>query len=177
MTALRVVRSTRHDYARLVAVHELVDAFVNGHIELAEALEQLRDIKRTHRTWPDWAVTLATALLAAAVAVMIGATLFTALVTLLVVLGVSTPLAGLVFVLDGVLIGAGDARYLAWTGLVNLGMYAPLLLLALLPALPHGGWALAVVWLAFAFGFLGARALTLGLRARSDAWMVLGATR
>ena len=30
MTALRVVRSTRHDYARLVAVHELVDAFVNG---------------------------------------------------------------------------------------------------------------------------------------------------
>lgn len=89
VTALRVVRSTRHDYARLVAVHELVDAFVSGHIELAEALEQLRDIKRAHRTWPDWSVTLATALLAAAVAVMIGATLFTALVTLLVVLGVS----------------------------------------------------------------------------------------
>ena len=89
VTVLRVVRSTRHDYARLVAVHELVDAFVNGHIELPEALEQLRDIKRNNRTWPDWVVTTATALLAAAVAVIIGATLFTALVTLLVVLGVS----------------------------------------------------------------------------------------
>lgn len=95
----------------------------------------------------------------------------------IVPLALAQPIAGFVFVLDGVLIGAGDARYLAWTGLVNLGMYAPLLLLALLPSLPHGGWALAVVWLAFAFGFLGARALTLGLRARSDAWMVLGATR
>lgn len=89
VTALRVVRSTRHDYARLVAVHELIDAFVNGHIEMHEAAEQLRDLKRTPRTWPDWAVTVATAMLAAAVAVMIGASLFTGLLTVLVVLGVS----------------------------------------------------------------------------------------
>lgn len=89
VTALRVVRSTRHDYARLVAVHELVDAFVNGHVELPEAVEQLRDLKRMSRIWPDWAVTAATALLAAAVAVMIGASLFTGLLTVLVVLGVS----------------------------------------------------------------------------------------
>ncbi|MFC7491169.1 MULTISPECIES: threonine/serine ThrE exporter family protein [unclassified Knoellia] len=89
VTELRVVRSTRHDYARLVAVHELVDAFVSGHIELPEAVEQLRDIKRARRTWPDWAVTSATAGLAAAVAVMIGASLFTAGVTVLVVLAVS----------------------------------------------------------------------------------------
>jgi uncharacterized membrane protein YjjP (DUF1212 family) len=84
-----VVRSTRHDYARLVEVHELVDAFVNGHIEMPEAAEQLRDLKRTPRIWPDWAVTVATAMLAAAVAVMIGASLFTGLLTVLVVLGVS----------------------------------------------------------------------------------------
>lgn len=89
VTALRVVRATRHDYARLVAVHELVDAFVNGHVELPEARAQLRDLKRTARIWPNWAVTVATALLAAAVAVMIGASLFTALITVLVVLGVS----------------------------------------------------------------------------------------
>ncbi|GAA2170546.1 MATE family efflux transporter [Agrococcus versicolor] len=95
----------------------------------------------------------------------------------LVPLALAQPLAGFVFVLDGVLIGAGDARYLAWTGLVNLALYLPLLLLALLPAVPHGAAALAVVWVAFGFGFLGARALTLGLRARSDAWMMLGATR
>lgn len=89
VTELRVVRSSRHDYARLVAVHELVDALVSGHVGLAEAAEQLRDIKRVRRIWPDWAVTGATAVLAAAVAVMIGSTLFTALVTVLVVLAVS----------------------------------------------------------------------------------------
>ncbi|PRY57998.1 uncharacterized membrane protein YjjP (DUF1212 family) [Knoellia remsis] len=89
VTSLRVVRSSRHDYARLVAVHELVDAFVNGHIDLAEAAEQLRDIKRANRIWPEWAVTAATALLASAVAVMIGASVLTALVAILVVLGVS----------------------------------------------------------------------------------------
>ena len=89
VTALRVVRSTRHDYARLVAIHELVDAFVNGHIQITEAIEQLRDLKRMPRIWPDWAVTVATSMLAAAVAVMIGASLFTGLLTVLVVLGVS----------------------------------------------------------------------------------------
>ncbi|MGW9629976.1 MATE family efflux transporter, partial [Agromyces sp. NPDC055520] len=41
----------------------------------------------------------------------------------LVVLAVSAPLGGIVFVLDGVLIGAGDARYLAWTGVVNLVVF------------------------------------------------------
>lgn len=86
ITELRVVRSTRHDYARLVAVHELVDAFVNGFMELPEAREQLRDIKRARRIWPEWAVQVATAVLAAAVSIMIGATAFAGLVTLLVVL-------------------------------------------------------------------------------------------
>ncbi|UUZ61946.1 hypothetical protein [Nocardioides sp. B-3] len=31
----------------------------------------------------------------------------------------------MVFVLDGVLIGAGDGRYLAWAGLGVLALYAP----------------------------------------------------
>ncbi|MBD4605044.1 MATE family efflux transporter, partial [Xanthomonas citri pv. citri] len=41
------------------------------------------------------------------------------------VLAAGQPVAGYVFVLDGVLIGAGDARYLALAGLVNLVVYAP----------------------------------------------------
>ena len=45
----------------------------------------------------------------------------------LFVLAVSQPVCGLVFVLDGVLIGAGDARYLAIAGVVNLFLYLPLL--------------------------------------------------
>ncbi len=84
-------------------------------------------------------------------------------VTLLIALGV--PLAGYVFVLDGVLIGAGDARYLAITGILNLAVYLPLLWLA------AGGGSLVAVWAAFGLGYLGARALTLGLRVRGDAWL------
>jgi hypothetical protein len=31
------------------------------------------------------------------------------------------------------------------------------------------------LWLAFGLGYIGARAITLGLRARTDRWMVVGA--
>ncbi len=82
------------------------------------------------------------------------------------ILAAGLPLAGLVFVLDGVLIGAGDARYLAWTGVLNLLVY-----LAVLPVVAGLGPLLA----AFTFAYLGARALTLGLRARGSRWIVTGA--
>lgn len=94
------------------------------------------------------------------------------LTPVLIVLAASAPLAGFVFVLDGVLIGAGDARYLAWTGILNLAVYLPLLWLA---AGLGDGLALVGVQAALSFGYLGARALTLGLRVRSDRWMVTGA--
>ncbi|AWB94351.1 MATE family efflux transporter [Agromyces badenianii] len=94
----------------------------------------------------------------------------------LVVLALSAPLGGVVFVLDGVLIGAGDARYLAWTGIVNLVVFVPLALWVVAVA-PPGAAGPAWLMAAFAIGFLGARAVTLGLRARGSAWMVLGAGR
>lgn len=90
------------------------------------------------------------------------------------VLAAGQPIAGYVFVLDGVLIGAGDAQYLALAGLVNLGAYAPLLVWVALSGAagaPGLGW----LWAVFALGYMAARAATLGLRARSDRWMVLGA--
>lgn len=90
------------------------------------------------------------------------------------VMAFGLPLAGYVFVLDGVLIGAGDAKYLAITGFVNLAMYLPLLLLVPLAA---DGTGLYWLWAAFGFGYIGARALTLGLRARGDKWIVTGADR
>lgn len=89
-------------------------------------------------------------------------------------LALAQPIAGLVFVLDGVLIGAGDARYLALTGAVNLAIYLPLLAAS---TLASGAAALGALWLAFAFGYLGARAVTLWLRARQDSWLVVGTTR
>lgn len=52
------------------------------------------------------------------------------------------PLAGAVFALDGILIGAGDTRFLMWSMLVcTLGVFVPIALLSL--AL---GWGIAGVW-------------------------------
>ena len=85
------------------------------------------------------------------------------LVPVVIVLAVALPLSGFVFVLDGVLIGAGDGRYLALTGLLNLAGYIPLLLLA------SGSFEL--LWIAFCVGYIGLRAVTLGLRVRGDAWL------
>jgi Na+-driven multidrug efflux pump len=92
----------------------------------------------------------------------------------LVVVAVGQPLAAYVFVLDGVLIGAGDARYLAVAGVLNLALYLPLLGLVAAFAGP-GAAGLVWLWSAYAGGYLGARALTLGLRARDDTWLLVNA--
>lgn len=88
-TLLRVVRSNRHDYARLVAVHQLVEDLTAGDIEPAAAAERLRTIKRHPRNFPAWAVSAANAVLASAVAVMIGASALAAVATVAVVLVVT----------------------------------------------------------------------------------------
>lgn len=91
----------------------------------------------------------------------------------LVVLGVSLPLAAYVFVLDGVLMGAGDARYLAWTSVLNLVVYLPILWLVTV-LVPSGIAALVALVASFMIVFMLARAATLGLRARGGRWIVLG---
>ncbi len=96
-----------------------------------------------------------------------------ALTPALWVLAASQPLAGVVFVLDGVLIGAGDARYLALAGVVNVVFYAPMLAAVYLVQ-PDGAAGLVWLWVAFSLGYMVARGVTLGLRARTDSWMVLG---
>jgi putative MATE family efflux protein len=96
-----------------------------------------------------------------------------ALTVALLVMAAGIPLAGYVFVLDGVLIGAGDARYLALTGVLNLAVYLPMLLLVAGAGLGSGA-ALFWLWLAFGIGYIGARAVTLGLRARGERWIVTG---
>lgn len=97
-----------------------------------------------------------------------------ALTAALIVMAIGQPLAGYVFVLDGVLIGAGDARYLALVGLGNLVIYLPLLFwvsqLQFGDTVPGMLW----VWAAFSLGYMGARGLTLGLRARTGRWMQVG---
>jgi putative MATE family efflux protein len=99
-----------------------------------------------------------------------------ALTAALVVVAVTQPLAGWVFVLDGVLIGAGDGRYLAAAGVLTLAAYLPLATLALLAPV-EGTAGLVWLWVSFAGGFLLARAVTLTLRERGGAWLVVGAVR
>jgi putative MATE family efflux protein len=116
-----------------------------------------------------------TALLLAVASPVLGA-LFTddpavqdLLVPVLLVAALGQPIAGVVFVLDGVLIGAGDGAYLARGGLVTLAVYAPL-------ALATGllGAGLVWIWVTFSAVFMGARLAVLLHRARGDAWLVTG---
>ena len=92
----------------------------------------------------------------------------------LAVLAVTQPLCAVVFVLDGVLIGAGDGRYLALAGGLNLVVYVPVLV-ALWLLHPTGSAGL--LWLAVAFFgvYMLARLATLGWRVRGSAWMTAGA--
>lgn len=85
---------------------------------------------------------------------------------LLPVLALSMPIAGYVFVLDGVLMGAEDARYLALAQLVAVAGYA-VLLMPIVTLWPGA----AGLWAAFCIGFVGLRALTLGWRVRNRAWI------
>ena len=95
------------------------------------------------------------------------------LVPVLVVAAVFQPAAGVVFVLDGVLIGAGDGRYLAWGGVVVLAVFAPVAWLAVV--LAPAGQGLVWLWVAFGLGFMGSRTVVLLHRARGTRWMVTGA--
>ncbi len=124
--------------------------------------------------WWGAVIGVATGVLLAAASPVLGR-LFTddpavheALAPVLLVAALAQPIAGVVFVLDGVLIGAGDGSYLAWGGLITLVAYAPLALLV------HPD--LVVVWVLFGGVFMGARLVVLVHRARSDAWLVTGAT-
>jgi putative MATE family efflux protein len=79
------------------------------------------------------------------------------------------PAAGVVFALDGVIIGAGDVRFLRTLTIVAaVFAFAPLNLAAL-----HWHWRLGGVWSGLA-AFIGVRLVGMVLRARTDRWVVLG---
>ena len=89
----------------------------------------------------------------------------------LLVLALLQPLSGVVFALDGVLIGAGDTRWLAWA---QIGV-----LLAFLPAawlVLNRDLGLDALWWALGW-FLLVRAVLLVWRARGSAWLITGAVR
>ncbi len=89
----------------------------------------------------------------------------------LLVLALLQPLSGVVFALDGVLIGAGDTRWLAWAQIVVLIAFLPAAWLVL-----ANSWSVDALWWALGW-FLLVRALLLVWRARGSAWLVTGAVR
>ena len=79
------------------------------------------------------------------------------------------PLNGVVFALDGILIGAGDTRFLMWGMLISAAVYVPVALLAL-----DRGWGIEGVWWGLA-GLIVMRALTCGARFLGSRWVLTGA--
>ncbi|MFT4210625.1 MAG: MATE family efflux transporter [Microbacterium sp.] len=92
----------------------------------------------------------------------------------LIVLALAQPLCGAVFVLDGVLIGAGDGRYLGIAGFATLLPFVPAVLLVAAAGVTG---AAGLAWLAVAFFgvYMLARFTTLGVRVRGDRWLAVGA--
>jgi len=82
------------------------------------------------------------------------------------------PVAGLVFALDGVLIGAGDVRYLRdLTVVAALGFFLPAIWTAYVL-----DWGLAGIWAGLTL-FVVVRCVALLLRLRTGGWAVVGAVR
>ncbi|ETJ98111.1 MATE family efflux transporter [Propionimicrobium sp. BV2F7] len=93
-------------------------------------------------------------------------------VTLLVVV-ICQPLAGYVYVLDGVLMGAGDTVYLAKVSAFNLLCFIPAIVLWIwlgLQANPGLVW----LWIAYGGWYMALRAVTLWIRQRSNKWIRVG---
>lgn len=92
----------------------------------------------------------------------------------MVVLGLFLPLSGWMWAIDGILIGAGDYRYLAVACAVTAVVYLPALL-AVRAAdgvlIGSDAVRMAVLWTAINVLFVGVRALFNGLRVRGDRWM------
>ncbi len=88
--------------------------------------------------------------------------------TALMVVALVQPVSGVVFVLDGALIGAGDGRYLAVAGLLTTVAYVPAVAVVLAA---DGG--IGALWLAYGVWML-ARAGTLVHRARGSSWLRIG---
>jgi len=90
------------------------------------------------------------------------------------VIGVGQPIAAYVFVLDGILMGAQDVKYLAIGSFVMLVVYAPVIFG--LHWAVSGGLLSATVgylglWAAYILWYQGVRAFIFGRRAASDVWI------
>lgn len=92
----------------------------------------------------------------------------------MVATGVLMPLQGWAWALDGILIGAGDFRYLAFgCTAAALSYIAVLIILIFLvaPELPNDIVRMAALWIVLSVVLIGGRGLVNYLRSRGDTWM------
>jgi putative MATE family efflux protein len=75
------------------------------------------------------------------------------------------PINAAAFALDGILLGAGDARFLMWAMLpCTVVVFLPLAVVSLV-----AGWGIVGIWVAI-YAFIAARALATGVRLRGQGW-------
>ncbi len=79
------------------------------------------------------------------------------------------PFNGAVFALDGILIGAGDTRFLMWGMLAAAAVYIPIAVLSLTE-----DWGIVGVWWGLV-ALIGVRLLTCAARFASSRWALTGA--
>ena len=88
---------------------------------------------------------------------------------LLLHVGLMAPLSGVAFALDGILIGAGDQRFMA-RAMTASALLATAFMAASRLADLGIGWLWAAIWV-----FVAGRSVILGARFRGNHWVVLGA--
>ena len=88
---------------------------------------------------------------------------------LLLHVGLMAPLSGVAFALDGILIGAGDQRFMA-RAMTASALVATAVMAAGRLADLGIGWLWAAIWV-----FVACRSVILGARFRGNHWVVLGA--
>ncbi|MEV7610570.1 MATE family efflux transporter [Microbacterium sp. NPDC089320] len=140
--------------------------------------QQVHRVLRRTVAWGAWFGVVVGALIAALSGVLGivftgDARIATLVQPALLILALAQPIAGVVFVLDGVLMGANDARYLAIAGGINLVPFLPALWIIAASGVDASA---GLVWLAIAFFgvYLLARLGTLGWRVRSGRWVTAG---
>ena len=89
----------------------------------------------------------------------------------MILVAIQQPLAGAVFAYDGILIGAGDTKWLAFAQTAVLIAFIPAIWLVVAM-----GWGIAGLWWSIAW-MLFTRGALLAWRARGTAWQITGPVR
>jgi putative MATE family efflux protein len=152
-------------------------ALIGKHLGAGDP-DAVRFVLRRTLTWGGW-FGVAIGILIAALSGVLGLAftgdpgLAALIQPALILMAIGQPLAGIVYVLDGVLMGAGDVRFLALVGVANLVPFLPALwLIASLE--PTGAAGLAWLTVGFFGVLMTARAVGLGARVRGSRWMTTG---